>query len=107
MNIIIPRSKSVVAEAIKLAQEIAANSPDAVQATKNGLLLAQNLGPLDAVYAHIWSRCSERLYAGENIKEGLRAFADVCAPPSFFLFFLFIFFLFFFFYQKKKKRLLA
>ena len=78
VNIVIPSSKSVVAEAIKLAQEITANSPDAIQATKHGLLLAQNLGPIEAVQAHVWSRHSERLYEGRNIKEGLQAFVAVC-----------------------------
>ena len=103
MNIIIPDSKCVVGEAIKLAQEITTHSPDAVQATKHGLLLAQNLGPIDAVQAHIWSRCSERLFVGENMKEGLRAFADVCAQKllplvsfTFSSFFLFFFISFFF-----------
>jgi enoyl-CoA hydratase/carnithine racemase len=79
VNIVIPDTKCVVAEAIKLAQQITANSPDAVQATKHGLLLAQTLGPTDAVDAHIWGKPSERLYAGQNMKEGLRAFAEVCA----------------------------
>jgi enoyl-CoA hydratase/carnithine racemase len=79
VNIVIPDTKCVVAEAIKLAQQITANSPDAVQATKHGLLLAQTLGPIDAVDAHIWGKPSERLYAGQNMKEGLRAFAEVCA----------------------------
>jgi len=102
VNIVIPNSKSVVAEAIKLAEEITANSPDAVQAAKHGLLLSQNLYPMEeVVLAHVWSRHSERLYEGRNIKEGLQAFAAVCAQifflkkcllsrPSFFLFFLFL-----------------
>jgi enoyl-CoA hydratase/carnithine racemase len=97
VNIVIPNSKSVVAEAIKLAQEITANSPDAVQAAKNGLLLAQNLPQEEAVLAHLWSRHSERLYEGRNIKEGLQAFATVCAQISFSLslaFFLTLSFLF-------------
>jgi len=80
VNIVIPNSsKSVVAEAIKLAQEITANSPDAVQAAKHGLVLAQNLQHKEAVLAHVWSRLCERLYEGRNIKEGLEAFAAVCA----------------------------
>jgi len=80
VNIVIPDSKSVVGEAIKLAQMVTANSPDAVQATKHGLLLAQNLGPIEAVYAHIWSQQSERLYDGRNIKGGLLAFVEKRAP---------------------------
>lgn len=84
VNIVIPNSKSVVAEAIKLAQEITANSPDAVQAAKHGLLLSQNLYPMEeVVLAHVWSRHSERLYEGRNIKEGLQAFAAVCAQIFF------------------------
>lgn len=34
-------------------------------------------GTVDAFEKHIWSETSQRVYKGENIKEGLRAFEEV------------------------------
>ncbi len=76
MNIVVPGATSVVAEALKLAQQIAANSPDAVQATKHALILSQSLGHTEVVSSHVWSRHCGRVYNGENIKEGLKAFVE-------------------------------
>jgi len=66
-----------VSAAIRLAQQITANSPDAVQSTKHGLLLSQRLNHGETVINHAWSSQSKRVYKGKNIKEGLKAFTEV------------------------------
>jgi enoyl-CoA hydratase/carnithine racemase len=84
VNIVVPGATSIVAEALKLARHITANSPDAVQATKRALVLSQQgLGHDEVVSSHVWSRHCERVYHGGNIKEGLKAFVE--ASPVFFL----------------------
>ena len=77
MNIVVPNSKSVIAEALKLAEQITINSPDAVQSTKHGILLSQKMDHSQVVHSHVRSKQSDRVYKGKNIKEGLKAFAEV------------------------------
>jgi len=79
VNSVVPSSE-VVAEAISIAKSIVANSPDAVQSTKYGLLLSQRYGPEEAFQKHTFSSESGRVYKGENIKEGLKAFSEKRAP---------------------------
>lgn len=54
--------------AIRIAQQITQNSPDAVQSTKNALQLSQSHGFEDTVEMHVWSHESKRVYTGANIK---------------------------------------
>jgi len=80
VNIVVPNSKSVIAEALKLAEQITINSPDAVQSTKHGILLSQKMDHGQVVYSHVHSKQSDRVYKGKNIKEGLKAFTEVGLP---------------------------
>ncbi|KAF9528117.1 ClpP/crotonase-like domain-containing protein [Crepidotus variabilis] len=80
VNAVVPNSTTAVAEAIKLAQQITANSPDAVQSTKHALVLSQRLSHSETVSQHVWSHVTERVYNGQNIKEGLKAFAEKRRP---------------------------
>ncbi|KAF5312114.1 hypothetical protein D9619_002431 [Psilocybe cf. subviscida] len=80
VNILAP-ADSVLPTALSLAQQIIANSPDAVQSTKQALLLSQGMGHNEVVHRHVWSDTSRRVYKGRNIKEGLKAFSEVRSPP--------------------------
>ncbi|KAJ3502146.1 hypothetical protein NLJ89_g9018 [Agrocybe chaxingu] len=79
VNTLVPAS-SVLSAAIALAQQITANSPDAVQSTKHALILSQRLGHSETLYQHVQSPESKQVYKGQNIKEGLKAFAEKRAP---------------------------
>lgn len=79
VNAVVP-APQLLPTALELAKDIVANSPDAVQCTKHGLLLAQQSNHSDSFMTHIWSNFSKRVYRGENIKEGLRAFAERRMP---------------------------
>lgn len=67
VNILAP-ADSVLPTALSLAQQIIANSPDAVQSTKQALLLSQGMGHNEVVHRHVWSDTSRRVYKGRNIK---------------------------------------
>ncbi|KAJ3775362.1 enoyl-CoA hydratase/carnithine racemase [Lentinula raphanica] len=79
VNVLVPPSE-VVPEAIRVAKSIVDNSPDAVQCTKRALLLSQNHNPEEAFIKSTFSPESSRVYKGENIKEGLRAFSEKRSP---------------------------
>ncbi|KAI6119714.1 ClpP/crotonase-like domain-containing protein [Pisolithus croceorrhizus] len=67
--------------ALALAHTITSNSPDAVQSTKEGLLIAQHVGNVDeAVVSHARSEASGRVWNGRNVKEGLAAFVEKRTP---------------------------
>jgi hypothetical protein len=93
VNVVVPRTE-VVPVAIRLAKQIVENSPDAVQSTKRGLLLAQKHNFEESVLKHVWAPETSRTFNGANIKvrpslqrrqiqldclfqEGLMAFAQV------------------------------
>ena len=72
--------KVVVKAAIELAQLIADNSPDAVVVSREGVKLGwEGVGAEDAsrLLTDTWYA---RLQAGDNMKEGLRAFVEKRAP---------------------------
>ncbi|RDB15694.1 Enoyl-CoA-hydratase [Hypsizygus marmoreus] len=80
VNDVVPASK-VLPVALATAAQIIANSPDAVQSTKECLLLAQRHADLqDVVTRHAGSVPSTRVYKGVNIKEGLKAFTEKRTP---------------------------
>ncbi|KIM35608.1 hypothetical protein M413DRAFT_449653 [Hebeloma cylindrosporum] len=79
VNTVVPASE-VISTALATAQQIVVNSPDAVQSTKHGLLLAQKLNFSESVLTHAWSPHSRQVYKGVNIKEGLKAFAEKRSP---------------------------
>ena len=58
--------------ALKIAADIVAASPDAVQSTKDALLKVQQYSDYEEAYMkHIEGEKSQKLYEGENIKVGL------------------------------------
>lgn len=67
MNQIVPASE-VIPAAIAAAKEITLNSPDAVQATKRGLLLSQEFGHSQMLFNHALGTECKRVYKGDNIK---------------------------------------
>ncbi|KAG5634663.1 hypothetical protein H0H81_001212, partial [Sphagnurus paluster] len=67
VNQIVPPGR-VLETALAVAQEIIANSPDAVQSTKEGLLLSQKHNFGDMLRAHLASAATTRVYKGQNIK---------------------------------------
>lgn len=75
VNFVVEKS-AVVPTALDIARQIAANSPDSVQSSKEGLVLAQKHHFEEAVQTHAMSLVSKRLYHGANIKEGLAAFSE-------------------------------
>lgn len=77
INRVVPAAR-VLPTALALAAQIAANSPDAVQCTKRGLLLAAGGGGDEgAVLALARSGETARVFGGSNIGEGLKAFVEV------------------------------
>ncbi|TFY76591.1 hypothetical protein EWM64_g7422 [Hericium alpestre] len=82
VNAVVPKEKAVET-AIEWAAQITQNSPDAVQCTKRSLVLAAQHADIErAVIEAGWSLESRRLYRGENIKEGLRAFSEQKRKPN-------------------------
>ncbi|KAF8635289.1 hypothetical protein AX15_000468 [Amanita polypyramis BW_CC] len=67
VNVVTPADR-VLPTAIALAKEITNNSPDAVQATKVSLLLAQRQNVDETYYTTVWSPEAKRVYKGKNIK---------------------------------------
>ncbi|EAW13934.1 enoyl-CoA hydratase/isomerase family protein [Aspergillus clavatus NRRL 1] len=80
VNEVVADADQVVKRAIEIAEQIAANSPDAVIVSREGVKLGwEGLGAEEATRLLIdtWSK---RLNEGENIKEGLRAFVEKRKP---------------------------
>ncbi|KAJ5143805.1 uncharacterized protein N7515_002592 [Penicillium bovifimosum] len=72
--------EAVVSRALRVAEEIAGNSPDSVLVSREGIKLGwEGIGAEEAsaMLSETWVR---RLYEGENIKEGLRAFVEKRKP---------------------------
>ena len=61
-------ASEVVSTAVQLAKELTQNSPNAVQSTKRGLLMAQNLGAEEAYNQHVWAPETTRVFKDENIR---------------------------------------
>lgn len=79
VNQIVPQT-DVISTALAVAREIIANSPDAVQSTKEALLTSQKLNVHETFQVHVTGPVSTRVYGGENIKEGLKAFVEKRSP---------------------------
>jgi enoyl-CoA hydratase/carnithine racemase len=70
VNEVVPRGK-VVETAIAWALKICENSPDAVQASKHGLILGLLRGGVDEAFSsHTWSEAAKKAWVGENVKVG-------------------------------------
>jgi len=78
LNEIVPR-EDLLERALSWARRLTANAPLAVQATKESALRCLAAGDLDRAYA-IESEIGRRVFAGEDAKEGPRAFAEKRPP---------------------------
>lgn len=67
VNLVVEKS-AVVPTALDIARQIAMNSPDSVQSSKEGLVLSQKHHFEQAVHTHSMSLVSKRLYHGANIR---------------------------------------
>ncbi|KAL4807156.1 ClpP/crotonase-like domain-containing protein [Aspergillus unguis] len=74
------KGKGVVERAIEVAQQIAANSPDSIIVSREGVKMGwQGVGAEEGTRLLLES-WEKKLNAGENIKEGLRAFVEKRKP---------------------------
>ncbi|KAJ5232909.1 Crotonase core [Penicillium chermesinum] len=73
-------SKKVVERAVAVAGLIAANSPDAVLVSREGIKLGWESVGADEATTMLNETWVRRLYEGENIKEGLNAFVEKRKP---------------------------
>jgi enoyl-CoA hydratase/carnithine racemase len=78
-NRVVPQNK-VVEEAVKLAGLIARNSPDSIICTRAGLREGWAKGDVDEAARTTDQNEWKELQKGENIKEGLAAFAEKRQP---------------------------
>ncbi|KAH8176650.1 enoyl-CoA hydratase/isomerase domain-containing protein [Sarocladium implicatum] len=79
VNRVVPKEK-VVDEAVKLAESIARNSPDAIICTRAGLRQGWETAAVErAVEVTLENQFAE-LQKGENILEGLKAFSEKREP---------------------------
>ncbi|KAJ5172632.1 Crotonase core [Penicillium capsulatum] len=72
--------EKVVRRAVEIAGEIAGNSPDAVLVSREGVKLGWEGIGADEATGMLNETWVKRLYEGENIKEGLRAFVEKRKP---------------------------
>jgi len=80
VNKVVPKGEAL-SHALDWSREIVENSPDAVQSTKRAIVISLQHGNVEqATVANAWSAEARRLYKGENIKEGLKAFAEKRKP---------------------------
>ncbi|KAG8934926.1 hypothetical protein FRC02_008908 [Tulasnella sp. 418] len=80
VNSVVPATK-VLGEALEWAKRITANSPDAVQSNKRGIIEAHNFGSVeDATRAHASSEETRNMFKGGNMLEGLLAFSKRRKP---------------------------
>jgi enoyl-CoA hydratase/carnithine racemase len=80
VNRIAASQDTVVEEAVQLAQEIAAISPDAAIVTRAALREAWETGSVERATQLTIERYGEALANGENAREGLKAFAEKRVP---------------------------
>jgi len=79
VNKVVPREK-VVEEAVRYAEMIAANSPDAIVCTRAGLRQGWETAAVERAVEWTLEKEFAELQKGENILEGLRAFAEKREP---------------------------
>ena len=73
-------SEEVVKMAVQMAMEIAGNSPDAVRVSREGLMMGWREGGVDEGDLKTMNDWYRKLEAGDNCKEGLRAFLEKRKP---------------------------
>ncbi|KAK3398310.1 ClpP/crotonase-like domain-containing protein [Sordaria brevicollis] len=80
VNFVVSGEQALVEEAVKLAEEIAGNSPDAVLTSKEGLRLGwEGMGPEKAT-AVLEMGMYRKLEKGVNMKEGVASFVEKRKP---------------------------
>ncbi|KAK2066645.1 hypothetical protein P8C59_000441 [Phyllachora maydis] len=80
VNRVVPAGGDVVAEAVRWAAEVAANSPDSVVVSREGLRLGwEGLGPVLGTEL-LGKGMYGRMDGAENMKEGLRSFVEKRKP---------------------------
>jgi len=79
VNKVVPRER-VVDEAVKLAEAIAKNSPDAIICTRAGLRQGWETASVERAVEWTLEKEFAELQRGENMLEGLRAFAEKREP---------------------------
>ena len=80
INRISKTQESVVEEAVQMAESIASISPDAIIVTRAALRETWQTASVDAAWRIVDERYNQALFGGENVKEGLAAFAEKRAP---------------------------
>ena len=73
-------AEDVVGEAVKWAQTIAANSPDSIIVSREGIKMGWEKMSAQEATARLARDWFTRLEDGENIKEGLKAFVEKRKP---------------------------
>lgn len=79
VNKVVPKEK-VVEEAVRYAQMIAANSPDAIICTRAGLRQGWETAAVERAVEWTLEKEFAELQKGENIIEGLKAFSEKREP---------------------------
>lgn len=79
VNAVVPRA-DLLAEALRVAGEIADSAPLAVQATKRLLAMAGTMGPTDARAIEISDAEAARVFMSDDAAEGITAFAEGRQP---------------------------
>ncbi|KAK3491891.1 ClpP/crotonase-like domain-containing protein [Neurospora crassa] len=80
VNFIVSGEQALVEEAVKLAEEVSSNSPDAVLTSKEGLRLGwEGMGPEKAT-ALLEGGMYRKLEKGENMREGVASFVEKRKP---------------------------
>ena len=79
-NAVCEEKESVVDVAIRWAEEICANSPDSVVVSKEGVELGWDGISAEDGSQRLVDGLFEKMSAGENMKEGVRAFVEKRRP---------------------------
>jgi len=80
VNQISKSRETVVAEAVQLAGRIASISPDSIIVTRAALREAWETASVEQAYQITDERFRKKIFEGENVKEGLAAFAQKRRP---------------------------
>lgn len=79
VNRVVPKG-DLIKEAVKLAEEIAKNSPDSIICTRAGLRQGWETADVEGAVTETLNKEFEELQKGENILEGLKAFSEKREP---------------------------
>jgi enoyl-CoA hydratase/carnithine racemase len=80
VNEVVATPEAVVKRAVEIAGQIAANSPDAVIVSREGVKLGWEGVGAEEGTRYLVEGWQKRLNEGENIKEGLKAFVEKRKP---------------------------